>query len=1281
MIKQVGLLPAGCQPWNNSVCAASGDRFAYCSTLAIYVYELDKKYNQFCLLSILSEHKKTISAISWNPKNPDVLASASYENKVIVWDINKERPLAIFQNTKGIPTALDWCLLHGESVSYIVGKGPLFLWSYNSKDLSVSSVKETGGFSSEVTCFKWHQKKTEKVAVGHKDGSLSFCSLGSKCHRHVLQPESDDEDDDYYDDSVVALEWDLLSVDYILVCNSHSGIRLIDSSSLSTIMTFQLPSAASTVKSASWIPSAPGMFVTGDASSGNLRVWNVSKSTPVENIRVKKTGFHALQVVCDNHRRRLSKYSENSSDVNQKSSTSLAQNPTMVNAAHFALPPARIVCTFLDGGVGLYDLGPRKWDFLREQGHIETIFDCKFCPHDSNILATGSFDGTIKLWDITDFSCINTSPGNEGIIYTISWAPADLNCIVAGTSKNGIFIWDIGKGRIVKRFSEHGRNAVFTVVWNRKDSRRIMSTGADGYCIIRQVDGEVIQKYRHPAPVYGCDWSPHNKDMLATGCEDKNVRVFYTATSAELPLKVFTGHTGKVFHVKWSPLKENLLCSGSDDGTIRVWDYSQDACICTLIGHKGPVRGLLWNSEIPYLVISGSWDASIRIWDIREEGKCVQAITDHGADVYGLTCHASRPFILASSSRDSTVRLWSLASFAQPIEINILAGKPWSQILGTVESVMTPKQQPLLTGRVSRELKTEAEEYPADVRNRVIKFFSKFFRAPAGTENLWELVSVVKGLDDTLLSTRYNKGIMHVKHLVRYYSSEAQQLEMAKLTRSGGGIGARSKEDRLRDAAQLHLKTGNIQRYCELMVELGEWERALCVAPGVSYTYWKNLSNRYSKFLLQEDKDDTAVFCTAIGNTEMLVDFYVSRGQMSDAVLTAQVACEGLSATRGEENQKMALCNGWTEPTEKQKQLLCETVEDWAAWHSRYGSPVLAACCFLAVDNPQKAIGKLIKGNELELAVAMGTVLGNLQQYTSVAMEMLSRRCERLGNWELAIDLLHLIPDNRILLAKCCARFALSSEEIDALHKRAHLPTMVECFHEAEKLKRRNDTFECTVFYLLSASPELGLELGLDYVKNILKSSDWTVDDVFFMLQMIGCIRTDVLQTHRRKGELLAVCAYIGALVAIRRGYYSIVHPLFQQARQVLQTDSYIDFGVSESVIQSQCSAWNVVHAAQPEKPVNVDIIPAEYKPVYMKLQQRLGEEQNDVLVGQDCVSNTHLPSHSDIHLSCLTGERIQGLAYFLEDGKSALSANEALMWAKVNPFSPLASGYRINPY
>lgn len=43
-----------------------------------------------------------------------------------------------------------------------------------------------------------------------------------------------------------------------------------------------------------------------------------------------------------------------------------------------------------------------------------------------------------------------------------------------------------------------------------------------------------------------------------------------------------------------------------------------------------------------------------------------------------------------------------------------------------------------------------------------------FFQPPTGADNLWELVSVAKGLDDSLLSERYKKGIMHVKHLTKF---------------------------------------------------------------------------------------------------------------------------------------------------------------------------------------------------------------------------------------------------------------------------------------------------------------------------------------------------------------------------------------------------------------------------------------------------------------------------------------------------------------------------------
>ena len=83
---------------------------------------------------------------------------------------------------------------------------------------------------------------------------------------------------------------------------------------------------------------------------------------------MKKTGFHSLLAICDNIANKTGNISDNNNDNSKAiSSTSIAQPPAMTTLSHFALPPAHIVCTFMDGGVGVYDLGRRRWIFLRDQ--------------------------------------------------------------------------------------------------------------------------------------------------------------------------------------------------------------------------------------------------------------------------------------------------------------------------------------------------------------------------------------------------------------------------------------------------------------------------------------------------------------------------------------------------------------------------------------------------------------------------------------------------------------------------------------------------------------------------------------------------------------------------------------------------------------------------------------------------------------------------------------------------------------------------------------------------
>lgn len=87
---------------------------------------------------------------------------------------------------------------------------------------------------------------------------------------------------------------------------------------------------------------------------------------------------------------------------------------------------------------------------------------------------------------------------------------------------------------------QHGKNGIFCISWSHKDSKRIATCSGDGFwqvltvslrfrrqsefetivsrvcrhfgnSIIRTIDGKILHKYKHPAAVFGCDWSQNNK--------------------------------------------------------------------------------------------------------------------------------------------------------------------------------------------------------------------------------------------------------------------------------------------------------------------------------------------------------------------------------------------------------------------------------------------------------------------------------------------------------------------------------------------------------------------------------------------------------------------------------------------------------------------------------------------------------------------------------------------------------------------------------------------------
>lgn len=95
--------------------------------------------------------------------------------------------------------------------------------------------------------------------------------------------------------------------------------------------------------------------------------------------------------------------------------------------------PDKFLVAFVNGAVGVFNLAKRKVEFQTEAGHAETVFDINFCPFNRDILASCSYDATLRVWDASQMKLLSIcdtlrnsplSKLKKHIIYSLSWHPS-----------------------------------------------------------------------------------------------------------------------------------------------------------------------------------------------------------------------------------------------------------------------------------------------------------------------------------------------------------------------------------------------------------------------------------------------------------------------------------------------------------------------------------------------------------------------------------------------------------------------------------------------------------------------------------------------------------------------------------------------------------------------------------------------------------------------------------------------------------------------------------------
>lgn len=246
----------------------------------------------------------------------------------------------------------------------------------------------------------------------------------------------------------------------------------------------------------------------------------------------------------------------------------------VVTAIDFDYPFGTMITAALDDTVRVWDLNVgRCTGFL--EGHNASV---RCLQIEENVVATGSMDASVKLWDLSRARTAHTNnrvngngEGDDADDATVASQSTTLedchvysldshvgevtalhfkgNTLVSGSADKTLRQWDLVKGRCVQTLD---------VLWAAAQADSI---GGDS------------------------QWRPSGRLPDASADFVGAVQCFDAA-----------------------------LACGTADGMVRLWDLRSGQVHRSLVGHTGPVTSLQFDDVH---LVTGSMDRSIRIWDLR----------------------------------------------------------------------------------------------------------------------------------------------------------------------------------------------------------------------------------------------------------------------------------------------------------------------------------------------------------------------------------------------------------------------------------------------------------------------------------------------------------------------------------------------------------------------------------------------------------------------------------------------------------------------------------------
>lgn len=201
-------------------------------------------------------------------------------------------------------------------------------------------------------------------------------------------------------------------------------------------------------------------------------------------------------------------------------------------------------------------------------GHSGPVYGLSF-NREKSFLASGSEDGTVRLWSLHTFTNVVALKGHLYPVWDVKFSPRGYY-FVSGSYDRTARLWCTENAHPLRIFAGH------------------------------LSDVNVV------------DFHP-NGNYVATGSADRTVRIWDLHSGSSV--RLFTGHKAGVQSVRFSPDGRHLVSSGADN-RVLLWDIGEAAPLADFEGHTANVHSLCFSRE-GHMLATGGMDNCVKLWDVK----------------------------------------------------------------------------------------------------------------------------------------------------------------------------------------------------------------------------------------------------------------------------------------------------------------------------------------------------------------------------------------------------------------------------------------------------------------------------------------------------------------------------------------------------------------------------------------------------------------------------------------------------------------------------------------